>query len=484
MRMASLLLLSTSVAACAVDADDATQGGNGKADGNGSCTLPQYGDGTCQIDLACDVPDVDCYTTFDTDEAAATWLATQQLPFPIVPTTDARVTRARPIVDRAFELFKSRVQLGTLADKRLSIVVLEGQANAFIIDDYMTHKGAWSVQIMTGLLDASYSDDQIVGVLEHEFTHLAKLHFIQEVDERLRKFYVAPDGTEPIGEATPEHAIAKQHGAEWRKAAALVGPFTNPELGDFPLSGSLGDVFADYVTHTLAGPCYAQATAFATQYNNLAHAISKLDSSLTIDAATAAQLKTALDSVLQCGVVDPQTLRGYLDAQSPEWLPYLQPMMSVDEVALLDKPILSSILSIVHARREQMRAAQTKFASETARPWSALRFYSYEEQADDNSVRILRSAGMDAFTLTKIEFLSYLDEMAPACEQSLAAGTPAYGSNYFDEHHATCWRIAHAGQIAGQAGSTARTIREDDGQMRIAHEPVHKPRRPGPRPIY
>jgi hypothetical protein len=476
------MLASTSLLACAVDGNDTTQGGNGKADGNGSCTVPEYGDGTCQIDLACDVPDIDCYTTFDTDEAAATWLATQQLPYPIVASTDARVMRARPIVDRAFELFKSRVQLGTLADKRLSIVVLEGEANAFIIDDYMTHKGAWSVQIMTGLLDASYTDDQIVGVLEHEFTHLAKLHFIQEVDERLRKFYLAPDGKEPIGEATPEHAIAKQYGAEWRKGAALVGPFTNPELGDFPLDGSLGQVFADYVTHTLAGPCNGQATAFATQYNALAHSISKLDSSLKVDAATATQLKTVLDAVLQCGVVDPQTLRGYLDSQSPEWLPYLQPMMSADEVALLDKPILTSIVSIVHSRREQMRTAEAKLASETARPWSALRFYSYEEQADDNSMRILRSAGIDAFAITKTEFLSYLDEMAPVCEQTLAMGTPSYGVNYFDEHHATCWRIAHAGQIAAQ-GTTARTIHDDIDTL-VAHEPVHTPRRPGPHPIY
>jgi hypothetical protein len=483
MRIASLILLSSSLLACAVDGDDATQGGNGKADGNGSCAVPEYGDGTCQIDLACDVPDVDCYTTFDTDEAATAWIATQQLPYPTVATTDPRVMRARPIVDRAFELFKSRVQLGTLADKRLSIVVLEGEANAFIIDDYMTHKGAWSVQIMTGLLDASYSDDQILGVLEHEFTHLAKLHFIQEVDERLRKFYLAPDGKEPIGEATPEHAIAKEHGAEWRKSAALVGPFTNPELGDFPLSGSLGEIFADYVTYTLAAPCNAQATGFAAQYNALAHAISKLDSSLKIEPSTAPQLKAALDSVLQCGVVDPQTLRGYLDAASPEWVPYLQPMMSADEIALLDKPILTSIVSIVHSRREQMRTAETKLASETGRPWNALRFYSYEEQADDNSVRILRSAGIDAFANAKTEFLSYLDEMAPVCEQALAAGTPGYGSNYFDEHHATCWRIAHAGQIAAQ-GTTARMTHEDDDAARVAHEPVHKPRRPGPHPIY
>jgi hypothetical protein len=478
MRATVTVLLASSLVACAVDGDD-NQGGSGKADGNGSCTVPEYGDGTCHIDIACDVPDIDCYMTFDTDEAAAAWLQTQ-LPHTGVAASDPRMTRARAIIDRSFELFKSRVQLGALADKRLSVVVLEGRANAFILDDLATHKGAWSVQIQTGLLDLT--DDQIVGVMEHELTHLAKLHFIQEVDDRMRKFYIAPDGKEPIGESATESAIAKQHGDAWRKAATLVGPFTNPELGDFPLDGRLGEIFTWYVADHLSGPCASQVGAFNAQYNSLALGISRLDSSLKIDATMTPQIKAALDSLLQCGVVDPQTLRAYLEALSPEWIAYIQPMLTAEEVALLDKPIMQAIVSIVHARRAQMVGAQDAFARESGRPWTALRYYSYEEQADDSSVRILKSANLDAVAGVKGEFLSYLEEEAPACEQALAAGTAPYGVNYADEHHGTCWRIAHAAQIAAPASSTARLL--DSGEQRIPHEPRHAPRRPGANPIY
>ena len=44
--------------------------GDGKADGNGTCEDAKYGDGTCHIDLACGVPDIDCFQTYASDEEA------------------------------------------------------------------------------------------------------------------------------------------------------------------------------------------------------------------------------------------------------------------------------------------------------------------------------------------------------------------------------------------------------------------------------
>jgi hypothetical protein len=479
MRATVTLLLASSLVACAVDGDD-TQGGSGKADGNGSCTVPEYGDGTCHIDIACDVPDIDCYMTFDTDEAAAAWLQTQ-MPFTGVPSTDPRTVRARALMDRTFDLFKSRVQLGALADKRLSVVVLEGEPNAFIIDDYMTHKGAWSVQITTGELDGHLTDDQVVGVLAHELTHLAKLHFIQEVDDRMRKFYVAPEGKEPIGEMATELPTAKRQGEAWRKSGMLVGPFANPEFGDFPLAGDLGRIFAEYTTYYSPSRCPTQAAAFNATYDTLARSISRLDYSVRVDATMEPQLRGTLDALLQCAVGDPQTLRGYL-SQSPEWLPYLEPQLTPDEIAQLDKPILQAIVTIINGRRRQMRTAQETFAMESGRPWSALRFYSYEEQADDNAVRIMKSADLDAAAIVKSEFLFYLEGEAAACEQALSSGSVPYGVNYVDEHHGDCWRIAHAAQMAASQ-PTARVL-ELDAEPRVPHEPRHAPRRPGANPIY
>lgn len=478
MRIALLFAVAGSLAACAVDGDDAVQGGNGKADGNGSCTVPEYGDGTCQIDIACDIPDVDCYTTFDSDDAAAAWLTTQ-MQYTRVPATDPRVAKARMLVDRAYDLFKSRVQLGTLADKPISMVVLEGAPNAFVLGDYTTHKGGWSVQVQTGILDGRLPDDQIIGIMEHELTHLAKLHFIPEVKDRVRKFYVAADGKEPIGESAGESPIAKQYGDAWRKSAVLIGPYANAELGDLPYGGNLGDAFNWYLSDYLATSCATQIQAYNNVFT-LLH-VSPFDTSMMVDGSSAPAIKAALDGLLQCDASDPMTLRSYLDVVSPEWIPYLQPYMTADDVQLLDKPVLQAITTIVHNRRAAMTSAQAAFTKETAQPWTALRYYSYEEAADDGWVRILQSDHQDGAANLKGAFMFFLEDQAMTCEQALAAKTVPYGANLTDEHHGDCWRIEHAALIAAPATTTARTV---DDEPRIPHEPRHIPQRPGANPIY
>src|SRR5688572_19441153 len=39
------------------------------------CTSPAYGDGKCDPTLDCAAPDIDCFVTFDNDEAEAAWFA-------------------------------------------------------------------------------------------------------------------------------------------------------------------------------------------------------------------------------------------------------------------------------------------------------------------------------------------------------------------------------------------------------------------------
>src|SRR3954471_5354119 len=84
MKAAALSLVL--LAACGVTLDD-PDGAGGKADDPGTCTDPKYGDGTCQVDLGCGIPDIDCFVTFATDGDAAAW-AFERYPVPSAAPTD------------------------------------------------------------------------------------------------------------------------------------------------------------------------------------------------------------------------------------------------------------------------------------------------------------------------------------------------------------------------------------------------------------
>lgn len=53
-----------------------------------------------------------------------------------------------------------------------------------------------------------------------------------------------------------------------------------------------------------------------------------------------------------------------------------------------------------------------------------------------------------------------------------------YGKNLGDEHHGTCWRIAHARQLMETVPTAQRAVAVTD---RVPHVPVHRGR---PQPLY
>jgi len=76
-----------------------------------------------------------------------------------------------------------------------------------------------------------------------------------------------------------------------------------------------------------------------------------------------------------------------------------------------------------------------------------LRIYTYEEQADDETVRVLLKMGKGAHPLA-----SFLSAMIPQdalkeCQATIASKkVPNYGL-LSDKHHSNCYRIYHLGEI-------------------------------------
>jgi hypothetical protein len=133
-------------------------------------------------------------------------------------------------------------------------------------------------------------------------------------------------------------------------------------------------------------------------------------------------------------------------------------MSAHDKQLVKGKHFIDGFTALVADRRATMRAAETSFTTATGRPWSALRYFSYEEDADDVSVQVLRAAGLDPAGEGGF-LLAALGDLRVRCEAILDAGeVPPYGANYADEHHATCWRVYHVRQLAKLGKVAARPV--------------------------
>lgn len=449
----------------------------GKADGSASCEdEPKYGDGTCQLDLGCGVPDIDCFAIYPDDEAASVYI--REVGFATVPVTNtAYYGRAHTLLDRAWEMFRADVPVGRLADKPPAIVVVDKMtANAFIIGANGPGMTSWSVQIHSELLRSSYSDETIVSTLLHELTHAVRQHTVDEIKTRTYRFF-STDTPEVLGfqqtDRSTEHALYR----EWADAAELAGMYSEDWLDALPYDGVLASLFVTLeqrATYTQTG-CAATLASLRTIMRHIT--ARRLDGSITLPDAEKASLRTHLETMRSCASNPAMSFRALVDFGGPEWVEYVDQLMLADEKPLWTAPAFTAIATLTANRRATMRKVEARFAASVHRPWSSLRYFSTEEEADDYAVRIGKHHGV-ALAGREEFFLGNVGPDREACAALLAAGQPvAYGRNLFDAHHASCWRIAHGRQIAALPEATSRETVEP-------REPWTPTRVQVPTPIY
>ncbi|CAN5920895.1 hypothetical protein BH11MYX3_BH11MYX3_32350 [soil metagenome] len=187
-----------------------------------ACDNPRYGNGTCQIELLCGVPDIDCFVTFDNDLEAGAW-ATQRIGTAFLSRTDPLFVRARELTDRAWEMFQADVPVGGLAAHRIGLAVMDDPSiNAYTMADGAPGKVGMSIQLNRGLLESALTDDEILGVIPHELTHVVRIHALLDVQYQTRKWYFAYNG-EPIGAMQNDSKVARAAGTAWRTQAVMTG---------------------------------------------------------------------------------------------------------------------------------------------------------------------------------------------------------------------------------------------------------------------
>jgi len=469
---AALLL---AVVGCATDDAGDDTGGGGKADGE-TCSDPLYGDGTCQLDLACGIPDIDCFRTFGSDAEAGTWL-TGVWGAAQVPAEDPRFVRARALLDRAWSTYQSEAHIGKLAESKLALVLLDDpSANAWVTSDPELGQAALSVQVHTGIFLEGFTDEDLLGVLFHEIAHITKLHVFPDVKDSTLRYYLA-DAGEPIGALQPDEPRVRELANRWLDIAYFSGVYATPALDDLPYGGNIDDLFSLYLQQ-VAPACTAAATAVYDLYAKFQP--SPIDDSLMINSAGTAEIDRVLDVLSACVAPQGQTMQAFLDTQTPEWKSYALEQFSPDEQWLLAENAFEVITLLANDRRGKLAAIEGQLTRDLGQPWSAVRYFSTEEQADDISVRMTQAAklpdpGVSGFMLDAI------GDQRAACEQHIAGGTVPYGINLVDTHHGTCWRVAHARQLAMPVGTSARMVTAPD---EVARTPFVPTRKPDGKPLY
>jgi hypothetical protein len=473
--VASLLFAA---AACAETDTQSVNCLDGKCDASGdSCSDPHYGDGTCNLHLACAAPDIDCFKTFADDASAATWfadfekaLAAEQLRAPrtIVAESDPRFQKARDLLDRGWEAFRKVRPVGDLRDARPALVVIEDPGvNAFVIPDIATGLSAFSVTVQTGLLDRESTDDGRLGVMMHELQHAVGLHLIQNNKESFRRFYTVKFA-EPVGRDQVDDPVARKAGMAWRTAAADVGAFSQSELGGMSLGGDFESIFKALVItgdqHDHAACAHAIQLIDALR-NDLSHAVDPLDVRLHTDLTTVpprvnAALNALRDECLPAFTKSFVEVYAALNGKTPAEVDAV--ISAHDKALITGKHVVDALAALIADRRATMRAAELDYLHTTHHLFTDLRYFSTEEDADDTSVAVLRGAHLDPEGEGKWLVPALLPpEAAARCNAILASNkTPDYGGDLGDEHHATCWRAAHIHKIAQRLASSARTVGE------------------------
>lgn len=71
--------------------------------------------------------------------------------------------------------------------------------------------------------------------------------------------------------------------------------------------------------------------------------------------------------------------------------------------------------------------------------------------------------------------LDAIGEARVQCEEAITSGRVPYGVYLTDDHHGTCWRVAHARQVMAPVGTSARRLSAPDDQYRTPFVPTRKP---------
>ncbi len=297
------------------------------------------------------------------------------------------------------------------------------------------------------IADKRVRGEGLEGLFAHELAHHVLKHSWPGNDAKITKYYPATAKT--FGFETPDDAVARATAAAWLEHANAVGPYPLEELNGLPLSSFGPGVFwmtrSFLVQKGKAVDPEACARVDLDGFKKVlvAH-VAPETQAMDDDAATRAAFDAASKKLIAeeraCVANVPGSLTSIMAEQFGVPAERFEQGMGPEDKAIIAAApsAYDALLALTKARYAAMRALDV----------SAVRAYTYEEQADDVAVNVLFQAKRDARSLATFFRWIVLDEAARRrCDAVLRAGDePPYGV-LTDQHHAACWRVDHANKL-------------------------------------
>jgi hypothetical protein len=393
----------------------------------------------------------------------------------------------RQLLDRGWDAYQDVNVVGDLAAASPALIVIEDPSvNAFVVPDLESDRAGFAVVVQTGLLDKGGEDAPMLGLVMHELQHAIGLHIVGDVKQKIRRFYAAGAYEEPLGFQQVDDATVREAAEAWRAIAEEAGPLADEELGGMPVGESqLARIFKTaLLPHVESHPdaCTAPMAELPAVQADLVAKLDLLDTSLDADADMRARIDAALDRIREECMADftqsfADVVAGITGA-TPQAI--LDAMPAEDRALTEGVHFIAAVEALGIDRRSKLRAVEQAYATATGQPWDRVRFFSTEEAADDATVPVLHAMEMAPDALGTF-LVSALDTAsAQRCQGILDDGhTPPYGKDLSDEHHATCWRVAHVTQL-GDSGLVTGGTTSPPGQSYRAPRvplalPAHRP---------
>jgi hypothetical protein len=500
----SPLLLPIALLGCGADDTESCQGKCDDLNPGGECTDARYADGSCDLDLDCAAPDLDCFVTFEDDAEATEWfakfeevLAGEELrePRALLSSDDPRYARMRELLDRGWESYTAAIPVADLADFRPGLVIVEDPSvNAFVAPDLDLERAGLAVMVQTGTLDLGGTDDALLGLIMHELEHAVGIHFHPEVKARTTRYYqVAPGEAEPFGF---EQASDPDIGEAIELLIATgreVGLQPHAELNGMPLF--TGMFFTTLQLAQQSGTekdpvaCEDAGAGFDLTIELLVSHFRSLDGSLDL-GAEGADLEYITGEYFDtlkndCLADSTATLFDVLAFQLGATPEQIRAQTTPEDLALVDgEHVIDALRLVTLDRYDRINAVEDVLASETGAGIDSLRYFTTEEAADDRTVEVLRGAGLEADGLASF-FLDALmsPEDRAECLAIVEAGeVPPYGVDLADDHHATCWRVWHVQELAAAGGYRTGAARRAASSPTLGAELRQLDYQPFPRP--